>query len=189
MSLSIIIVDKIGELKTLNVKNYCEQELYKKCGFKKDTNFMLHATWDIILNNTTYKVSMYGKNDGKKNFENICKFPHPINDKTFYGSCALVASSNNTNVNLTIDLWKELNNKITEETSSTFSLSLVNNSQTILKKDKQKDKQKEREKEREIEKEKNCENKKKEEISIISMDEDTKELEEEEYNYSSDEDY
>ena len=181
MSLSIIIVDKIGELKTLNVKNYCEQELYKKCGFKKDTNFMLHATWDIILNNTTYKVSMYGKNDGKKNFENICKFPHPINDKTFYGSCALVASANNTNVNLTIDLWKELNNKITQETSSAFSFSLMNNSQAMTKKDKQKEKSKELEKK--------CENKKKEDICIISMDEDTKELQEEEYNYSSDEDY
>ena len=32
MSLSIIIIDKLGELKTLNVKNYCEEELYKKCG-------------------------------------------------------------------------------------------------------------------------------------------------------------
>ena len=29
MSLTIIIIDKAGELKTLNVKNYCEQELYK----------------------------------------------------------------------------------------------------------------------------------------------------------------
>ena len=186
MSLTIIIVDKIGELKTLNVKNYCEQELYKKCGFKKDTNFMLHATWNVILNDLTYSVSMYGKTDGKKNFENICKFPHPISDKTFYGSCVLVASCNNANVNLTIDLWKELNSKITEDTSSSFSF--VNNSQPALKKDKQKEKCQKKSKDKDLEKEK-CENKKKEENrECILMSEDTKELEEEEYNYSSDED-
>lgn len=183
MSLAIIIVDKIGELKTLNVKNYCEQELYKKCGFKKDTNFMLHATWNIILNDVNYSVSMYGKTNGKKNFENICKFPHPISDKTFYGSCALVAMCDNTNVNLTIDLWKELNSKITQEISSSFSF--VNKSQPVSKKDKQKDKQKEKEREKNKELERDENKKRKEEISIS---EDTKELEEEEYNYTSDED-
>lgn len=182
MSLTIIIVDKIGELKTLNVKNYCEEELYKKCGFKKDTNFMLHATWTIILNDTNYSVSMYGKTDGKKNFENICKFPHPISDKTFYGSCALVASCNNTNINLTIDLWKELNSRITQETASSF---LFNNLQPTLKKDRQKDKQKDKEREKNKELERDESKKRKEEM-LISQD--MKELEEEEYNYTSDED-
>jgi hypothetical protein len=183
MSLTIIIVDKIGELKTLNVKNYCEQELYKKCGFKKDTNFMLHATWNVTLNDLNYSVSMYGKTDGKKNFENMCKFTHPISDKTFYGSCALVASCNNCNVNLTIDLWKELNKKITTDTSSSFSFSNI--SQPQIKKDKQKEK--EREKNKEFEKEKEENKKKKEENKVILISEDIKELEEEEYNYSSDE--
>ena len=148
MSLTIIIIDKAGELKTLNVKNYCEQELYKKCGFKKDTNFILQTTWNIRLNDTNYNVSMYGKTDGKKNFENISKFPHPVNDKTFYGSCALVASSGETNINLSIDLWRQLHNLIME---NEYSYSFVSSTQALskqLKKEKQRKKEvKEKEKE------------------------------------------
>ena len=34
-ALTIIIVDKGGSLKTLTVKEYKVEELYKKCGFKK----------------------------------------------------------------------------------------------------------------------------------------------------------
>ena len=34
-SLTIVIVDKTGTLKSLNVKEYKEEELFKKCGFKK----------------------------------------------------------------------------------------------------------------------------------------------------------
>ena len=136
----IIIVDKIGELKTLNVKNYCEQELYKKCGFKKDTNFVLQTTWNLVLNNINYSISMYGKTDGKKNFENICNFPHPINNKIFYGSCALVASSGENKVNLSIELWKQFHQKITESENQN-SFSFVNLSQSNVKSNKR-DKQK-----------------------------------------------
>jgi hypothetical protein len=188
MSLSIIIVDKIGELKTLNVKNYCEQELYKKCGFKKDTNFFLQTTWNIILDDVNYSISMYGKTDGKKNFENTCKFPYPINDKTFYGSCALVASSGENKINLSKDLWKQFHKQITNQSSFSFvNISQVNSK--MDKKDKQKKKEQEKEKEREKEKDQE------QYINEIVLEQisenvklnDLKELEEEEYYYSSDE--
>lgn len=181
MSLTIIIVDKIGELKTLNVKNYCEQELYKKCGFKKDTNFFLQTTWNIILDNVNYSISMYGKTDGKKNFENTCKFPYPINDKIFYGSCALVASLGENKVNLSIDLWKQLNQQIISQSSFSF----VNNCQPNLKSSKKEKQKKKEEKEQEIkEKEQNQ--------NVLGLEqtytsEQIKELEEEDYYYSSDE--
>jgi hypothetical protein len=179
MSLTIIIVDKIGELKTLNVKNYCEQELYKKCGFKKDTNFFLQTTWNIILDNVNYSISMYGKTDGKKNFENTCKFPYPINDKIFYGSCALVASLGENKVNLSIDLWKQLNQQIISQSSFSF----VNICQPNLKSSK-KEKQKKKE-EKEI-KEKD-QNQNVLELEQTYTSEQNKELEEEDYYYSSDE--
>lgn len=182
MSLTIIIIDKIGELKTLNVKNYCEQELYKKCGFKKDTNFFLQTTWNITLDNVNYSISMYGKTDGKKNFENTCKFPYPINDKLFYGSCALVASLGENKINLSIDLWKQLNQQIISQSSFSF----VNISQPNLKINKKEKQKKKEEKEQEKEKEKQQiqNNSGLEQTCII---EQIKELEEEEYCYSSDE--
>ena len=176
MSLSIIIIDKLGELKTLNVKNYCEEELYKKCGFKKDTNFMLQTTWDLSLNDTNYSISMYGKNDGKKNFKNICCFPYPINQTVFYGSCALVASSSGTKINLTIDLWKQIHAFLMSEIPSNIngksSFSFTNTSTT---KSTKKEKQKETKKE-------------KENASVIVVPQSEKELEEESYYYSSDDD-
>jgi hypothetical protein len=187
MSLTIIIVDKIGELKTLNVKNYCEEELYKKCGFKKDTNFFLQTTWNINLDNVNYSISMYGKTDGKKNFENICKFPHPINDKIFYGSCALVASSGENKINLSIDLWKQLHKQITEKSSFSF-INLSQPNLKINKKEKQKKKEQEQEeKEREREREREQNETDTEKIFAIEQINDFKELEEEEYYYSSDE--
>jgi hypothetical protein len=180
MSLTIIIVDKIGELKTLNVKNYCEQELYKKCGFKKDTNFFLQTTWNIMLDNLNYSISMYGKTDGKKNFENTCKFPYPINDKIFYGSCALVCSLEENKVNLSIDLWKQLNQQISKS-----SFSFVNISQPNLKENKKEKQKKKEEKEKEKDIKEQIQNDSTlEQINVI---EQLKELEEEDYNYSSDE--
>ena len=166
----------MGELKTLNVKNYCEQELYKKCGFKKDTNFVLQTTWNVNLNDRNYSISMYGKTDGKKNFENISIFPYPINNKTFYGSCALVASSDGTNVSLSINLWNQLNEKIIENQNS---CSFINTTQTDIKvKSNKKEKQKKKENDKE-----------KEEREIDEINSSTfQELEEEEYCYSSDED-
>jgi hypothetical protein len=186
MSLTIIIIDKAGELKTLNVKNYCEQELYKKCGFKKDTNFTLQTTWNVSLNDVIYDVSMYGKTDGKKNFENTNKFPYPINNKTFYGSCALVASSGENKINLSIDLWNQIHSKIIE-TNGINSYSFVNSSQSQtqttskMKKEKTQKKETEKEKENERDVERQIVN----ETSISFQD---FELKEDTYYYSSDED-
>jgi hypothetical protein len=183
MSLGIVIIDKIGELKTLNVKNYCEEELYKKCGFKKDTNFVLQTTWNVSLNDINYSISMYGKTDGKKNFENICNFPYPINDKKFFGSCALVASSEGNKINLNVELWKQLYQKISENTDQT-SFSFINQSEINIKsnkreKQRKKEQDKEKDKERENENDENNEN----ELNTDLF----QELEEEDYCYSSDE--
>lgn len=39
-SLTIIIVDKGGSLKTLTVKDYKVDDLYKKCGFKNQMDLI-----------------------------------------------------------------------------------------------------------------------------------------------------
>jgi len=186
MSLTIIIVDKAGEFKTLNVKNYCEEELYKKCGFKKDTNFILQTTWNVDLDNVNYNISMYGKTDGKKNFENISKFPYPINNKTFYGSCALVASSGENKINLSVELWRQLHEKIMENENSNMNsnsnISFSNSNQSSVAKSSKKEKQRKKES-KENEKNKEKEDRNNDEISHVFF----QELEEEPYCYSSDE--
>lgn len=124
-SLSIIIVEKQGTLKSLKVKDYKPEELYKKCGFKKNDNFLLRAEWS----QDEYLIRMYGKTEGKANAENKYEFP-PLeyddeqeeiivgtnNIPLLFGSCALVCLKqiNNDYVysDLSIELWETIYEKL-----------------------------------------------------------------------------
>jgi hypothetical protein len=116
-SLTIVIVDKSASLKTLNVKDYNVEELYKKCGFKKSDGFILQVEWPIKLDGKKYIVQMYGKLDGKANMENKYDFPPPVDTKLFFGSCALVgmirdSSNTRTYINLSLELWNKMYEKL-----------------------------------------------------------------------------
>jgi hypothetical protein len=116
-SLSIVIVDKTGTLKSLNVKEYKEEELFKKCGFKKIDGFVKHTIWPIKIDGQKYNVSMYGKLDGKANMENKYDFPPPVDTKLFFGACALVATTTNSSkehplCNLSVELWDKMYEKL-----------------------------------------------------------------------------
>ena len=93
-SLSIIIVEKGGSLKTLKIKDYKVDELYKKCGFKKEEGFSLQVEWNVKLDGQKYIIQMYGKLNGKANMENIYDFPPPIDNNLYFGSGALVGIIN-----------------------------------------------------------------------------------------------
>ena len=118
-SLSIIIVEKSGDLKLLNVKDYKEEELFKKCGFKKIDGFVKHTDWNIKIDGVRYIISMYGKLDGKANTENKYDFPPPIDTKLFFGACVLVGSIKSDTkkgekslCNLTLILWNKMYEKL-----------------------------------------------------------------------------
>lgn len=116
-SLTIIIVDKGASLKTLTVKDYKVEELYKKCGFKKADGFNLQVEWPVKLDGQKYLVQMYGKLDGKANMENKYDFPPPVDKNLYFGSCALVGmlrddSNNKSFMNLSIELWDKIYEKL-----------------------------------------------------------------------------
>jgi len=90
MTLSVIIVDKTSTLKTLAIKDYKEEELYKKCGFKKADNFLLQTEWPVKIDGQKYIIQLFGKKEGKANTENKYDFPPPVDKELFFGSCALV---------------------------------------------------------------------------------------------------
>jgi hypothetical protein len=115
--LSVIIVDKSGTLKTLCIKDYKEEELFKKCGFKKSENFMMHAEWNVKFEGKKYNVQVFAKTDGRANLENKYDFPPPIDTKLFFGSCAIVASIKNSDgskkyTDLTLPLWNKIYEKL-----------------------------------------------------------------------------
>ena len=116
-SLTVIIVDKLSSLKTLTIKDYKEDELYKKGGFKKATGFELQVEWSVKLDGQKYAVAMYGKLDGKANMENKYDFPPPVDKKLYFGSCVLVGmirddSNNKEYINLSIELWNKIYTKL-----------------------------------------------------------------------------
>jgi len=116
-SLSIIIVEKGGSLKSLTVKDYKVEELYKKCGFKKADDFKLQTEWPVKLEGQKYLIQMYGKLDGKANMENKYDFPPPIDKNLYFGACALVGmirddTNDKSHINLSIELWTKLYEKL-----------------------------------------------------------------------------
>jgi hypothetical protein len=113
-SLTIIIVDKGGSLKSLTVKDYKVDELYKKCGFKKAEGLELQTEWSVKIDSQKYIVQLYAKLDGKANMENKYDFPPPVDNQLYFGSCALVGldGASRNPINLSVELWEKIYEKL-----------------------------------------------------------------------------
>ena len=44
---SVVLIDKVGNKKKTNIKNFDLNLLYKKCNFRNNTNFEKRHTWKI----------------------------------------------------------------------------------------------------------------------------------------------
>jgi hypothetical protein len=115
--LDIIIVERLSSLKMLSIKDFKQEELYKKCGFKKAEDFNKQTEWSVKINGTKYIVQLYAKTDGRANSENKYDFPPPVDTKLFYGSCALVGYIKNENgtkvlTNLSVGIWNKIYEKL-----------------------------------------------------------------------------
>jgi len=118
-SLTIIIVDKTGLLKTLQVKEFNTEDLYKKCGFKKSDDFIQQTEWGVKIPSEKDKIyiRVFAKTTGRANNENKYDFPPPIDNKLFFGNCAIVAQIRDTpttfkHIDLTILLWDKIYEKL-----------------------------------------------------------------------------
>ena len=106
---TILIVEKTGSIKELNIKTYVEEDLYKKAGFKSGEGFKLATSWDVSLKNKQYFISVYGKTNGRAGQENKYEFPPPIDNTLFFGNCILVNQLEGEEVtSLSKVEWKEI---------------------------------------------------------------------------------
>jgi hypothetical protein len=115
--LDIIIVERLGSLKLLSIKDFKPEELYKKCGFKKAEDFNKQTEWSLKCDGKKYFIQVFAKADGRANSENKYDFPPPIDTKLFYGSCAVVAQIKKDDgskcyANLTVQLWNKIYEKL-----------------------------------------------------------------------------
>jgi len=114
--LSIVIVEKDGNLKSLTTKDFKLEELFKKCGFKKGDDFVKQVEWIAKYDGKKYYIEVFAKTEGRNNSENKYDFPPPIDTKLFFGSCAILAYiKKEDGVKLYTDLSLPLWNKIYEK--------------------------------------------------------------------------
>ena len=90
-TVSIVLIETNGTIKTLKTKEVTEDLLYKKCGFRISDDFLKRHTWRVTLKDKeVYTVCVWAKKTGKANFENKYDFPPPIDNELFFGTCAIV---------------------------------------------------------------------------------------------------
>jgi hypothetical protein len=115
--LTIIIVEKGGSLKSLAIKDFKLEELYKKCGFKKGDDFLKQTEWTAKYEEEKYYIEVFAKTEGRPNSENKYDFPPPIDTKLFFGSCAILAYNKKSDgskcyADLSLALWNKLYEKL-----------------------------------------------------------------------------
>ena len=115
--LTIIIVEKEGNLKSLNIKDFKVEELFKKCGFKKVDGFMKRVEWSSKIDGTKYFIEVHAKSEGRANTENKYDFPPPIDNTLFFGCCAIVAyikqpGGNKLYTDLNLKIWDKIYTKL-----------------------------------------------------------------------------
>jgi hypothetical protein len=112
MSITIVIVEKPGTIKSLTIKEFVEEELFKKCGFKKNDGFAKQTEWSVKTGGKKYAIAVFAKTDGRANCENKYDFPPPIDNTLFFGNCAIVAKENDKYINLSLELWNKIYEKL-----------------------------------------------------------------------------
>ena len=100
----IVIVEKNGSLKEVNIKQYDSEYLCKKAGFKTSNGFKAHTCWK----QENMEVYLYGKTEGRAGQENKYDMPPPSDNTLFFGSCLLLMKKKNKEVDLTVKSWKEI---------------------------------------------------------------------------------
>lgn len=109
----IILIETNGTVKQSKVKDLTFETLYKKAGFRADTNFKKRTTWKTTILNENIIIELWAKDDGKANFENKYDFPPPVDKALYFGICVLIRVDMNGNIiGLTSDLWKTIYEKL-----------------------------------------------------------------------------
>ena len=83
--------------------------LYTKCGFKNDNDFDKRTTWNIAIEEETFNIELWAKNNARANTENKYDFPPPIDNELYFGTCALLRVDDDENIiDLTTEVWEKV---------------------------------------------------------------------------------
>jgi len=109
---NIVIVNKNSSLTTTNVKNITKETLYKKCNFRKPDGFEKKTTWNVKINGDTHCIELWARNFGNANTENKYDFPPPCDTELYFGSCCLIKVEHDEIKDLEVELWHKIYEKL-----------------------------------------------------------------------------
>ena len=113
--MKIVVIKKNGTLCDLDwKKNIDFKNMYKKAGFRKDSDFAKRHTWKIKEDDF---ISVYSKNTGRANTENKYELPPPIDSDLYFGKLVVIRhSEQNPTVenclDFTFEEWKTIYEKL-----------------------------------------------------------------------------
>jgi len=113
--MKIVIIKKSGSLNDLDwKKNIDFENIYKKGGFRKNTDFAKRHTWKIKEGDF---VSVYSKNTGRANTENKYELPPPIDSDLYFGRIVIIRHSEQiptaeTCLDITSEKWNTIYEKL-----------------------------------------------------------------------------
>lgn len=112
---SVLLIEKGGEISETRIKDFALDTLYKKCRFRKPDGFERRALWNVTIKGETYIIGLFGKNNGKAGTENKYDMPPPVDTTLYFGPLLLVRFSNTemTNVkDLSCEIWDMVYEKL-----------------------------------------------------------------------------
>jgi len=174
----VLKIEKTGDIKYIKITD--TNELYKKCGFRKDIGFEKITNWEKTINGDIMNIELWGRTSGKNNIKNNYKFPKPFN-QNIYGNCSLIYKQNDITLDLTEELWNKMH--IVDETDISMK-DIQNNHQSNHHEDTNDDSNDDSN-----EYQNDNDDDDNDDLDILSISEDdNSELEEESYIYSDEED-
>tara|TARA_A200000113_G_scaffold110820_1_gene99519 strand:- start:4532 stop:5158 length:627 start_codon:yes stop_codon:yes gene_type:complete len=106
---SIVTISKTGSLKNAQNNDGIEN-LYKKCGFKKDTDFQLRHEWTVKVGDESRKIKLFARNVGRAGTENKYDLPPPIDHDLYFGTMCIVMTEaeGDKQLDLKVEGWKKI---------------------------------------------------------------------------------
>ena len=106
---TIVLINKNSDVKQCKIKDLTRDILHAKCGFKNDNDFDKRTTWNIAIEEETFNIELWAKNNARANTENKYDFPPPIDSELYFGTCALLRVDDDENIiDLTIEVWEKV---------------------------------------------------------------------------------
>ena len=106
---TIVLINKNSDVKQSKIKDLTRDILHAKCGFKNDNDFDKRTTWNIAIEEETFNIELWAKNNARANTENKYDFPPPIDSELYFGTCALLRVDDDENIiDLTTEAWEKV---------------------------------------------------------------------------------